>query len=98
MDISDLELSIRAENVLREMKVTTMKQLLQISFEDLSAMKRCGSKTIQEIREKLAKYRLSLKNDYVIMDSESIGMLVKLKDDIEKFLKMQIIYKSRRDT
>jgi len=86
MEIDDLNLTVRSTNLLIHLNIKTIDQLLQISANDLMSHKMFGRKSLDEIRKKLALNRLSLKDDYIIVDAESIGDLFKLKKDIESFL------------
>jgi len=55
MNIVDLELSVRAHNVLEEMGITTIEQLAFINWIELAERKKCGAKTIAEIAMKVTQ-------------------------------------------
>lgn len=49
MDINDLELTVRSDNGLRSVGVTTVEQLLNLSWEQLNAIPNIGHKSISMI-------------------------------------------------
>lgn len=57
-----LELSIRAANVLKRMKIATIGELLSKSPSDLRKCWNCGNKTVAEIQYQLAKYGVGLRD------------------------------------
>lgn len=57
-----LDLSWRARNVMAIANVKTMGELLQKTPEFIFNYKRCGVKTLEEIRSKLATMKLTLRN------------------------------------
>ncbi len=59
--IEDLELSVRSYNCLKRQGIDTLDQLLESSEIDLMNIRNFGSKSIEEIKEKLTELDLSLK-------------------------------------
>ncbi len=59
--IEDLDLSVRAYNVLKRMNINTIPELCEHSAEDLMKSRNLGKKSLEEIIEKIAKMNLSLK-------------------------------------
>lgn len=58
--INELELSVRAWNVLDAMKVRTIGELIHLSAEDLIRTRNCGRKTVLDIEWALSLYGLQL--------------------------------------
>lgn len=54
--IEDLELTTRTYNCLKRADITKIGQLLQMDEKDLLAVRNLGSKSIEEIREKLVEH------------------------------------------
>ncbi len=54
--IEDLDLTTRTSNCLRRADITKIGQLLQMDEKDLLAVRNLGSKSIDEIREKLVEH------------------------------------------
>jgi len=65
MSIEDLELSARSLNCLKNAGVKTVGELIKSSREDLMKFKNFGSKSLDEVAEKLAEYKLALKGEEV---------------------------------
>lgn len=65
MSIDDLELSARSLNCLQKAGVKTVGELISYSLSDLMKFKNFGSKSLDEVQEKLAEYKLSLKGEEV---------------------------------
>jgi DNA-directed RNA polymerase subunit alpha len=65
MAIEDLELSARSLNCLKKAQVKTVGELIANSEPDLMKFKNFGSKSLDEVREKLAEYKLALKGEAV---------------------------------
>jgi DNA-directed RNA polymerase subunit alpha len=55
--IEELDLSTRTSNCLRRADITKVGQLLQMDEKDLLAVRNLGSKSIDEIRDKLIEHR-----------------------------------------
>jgi DNA-directed RNA polymerase subunit alpha len=55
--IEDLDLTTRTSNCLRRADITKVGQLLQMDEKDLLSVRNLGSKSIDEIREKLVEHR-----------------------------------------
>ncbi len=61
MRIEDLELSARSLNCLKQAGVNSVAEIVKYSEEDLMSMKNFGLKSLNEVKEKLSEYKLSLK-------------------------------------
>jgi len=61
--IKELEFSVRSLNCLQQENIRTLGELAQKRASDLLAIKNFGKKSLYEIREKLAQYGLSLKDE-----------------------------------
>ena len=59
----DINLSIRAINVLRSLGCNTFKDVVKLSEKELKNTPACGKKTINEIKALLGKYGLHLGMD-----------------------------------
>ena len=55
-----MELSVRSANCLKEGKIKTIGQLVRKSEEGLLKMRNFGKKSVEEIKEILKNYGLSL--------------------------------------
>jgi hypothetical protein len=71
-DIFDLELSVRATNVLMRLNIKTLEDITKVSTRDLLGTFNVGKKTIHEIRLKLAEYDLSFLDEVVNPDLKKI--------------------------
>jgi DNA-directed RNA polymerase subunit alpha len=58
--ITSLNLSTRALNALRKAKIKTIKDLTEVTEEEMSGYKNFGERSIEEIKEKLSDLGLSL--------------------------------------
>ena len=65
MTVEDLELSARSLNCLKKASIKNVKELVSNSLEDLMKHKNFGAKSLDEVRDKLAEYKLSLKGEKV---------------------------------
>jgi DNA-directed RNA polymerase subunit alpha len=65
MSIDDLELSARSLNCLKKAGVKNVGALIANSEADLMKFKNFGSKSLDEVRKKLAEYKLALKGEKV---------------------------------
>jgi DNA-directed RNA polymerase subunit alpha len=65
MSIEDLELSARSLNCLKKAGVKNVGELIANSETDLMKFKNFGSKSLDEVRKKLAEYKLALKGEKV---------------------------------
>lgn len=63
MSIEDLELSARSLNCLKKAGVKNVGGLIANSEPDLMKFKNFGSKSLDEVRKKLAEYKLALKGE-----------------------------------
>lgn len=58
--IEDLELSVRSRNAMKSMDVETLGDLAKLSEKDLMQVKNFGQTSMNEVKEKLAEFGLSL--------------------------------------
>jgi DNA-directed RNA polymerase subunit alpha len=58
--VEELELSVRSSNCLRNIDIRTIGDLAQRTEEEISKTKNFGKKSLQEIKDKLAEYGLTL--------------------------------------
>lgn len=65
MNIEDMELSARSLNCLQKVGVKTVGELVTYSEPDLMKFKNFGSKSLDEVRQRLAEYKLALKGEEV---------------------------------
>ncbi|MBI5078827.1 DNA-directed RNA polymerase subunit alpha [Candidatus Saganbacteria bacterium] len=65
MNIEDLELTSRSLNCLKKMGIKTVGDLIGYSEADLSEFKNFGTRSLNEVRRKLAEYKLTLKGEAV---------------------------------
>lgn len=70
--VDELELSIRSNNCLKNANINTLGDLVQRTEDQMLETRNFGQKSLEEIREKLAEYGLSLGMtdiDYLVEDS-----------------------------
>ncbi|MDR0909459.1 MAG: DNA-directed RNA polymerase subunit alpha [Spirochaetaceae bacterium] len=58
--VEELELSVRSANCLRNANIKTIGELVKKSEEDIKQTRNFGSKSLQEIKDKLQEWNLSL--------------------------------------
>lgn len=58
--ITELDLSVRASNCLKNANVSTIRDLTMMTEDEISKTRNVGKKSLQEIQEKLAERNLSL--------------------------------------
>jgi DNA-directed RNA polymerase subunit alpha len=63
MGVEDLELSSRSLNCLKGAGIKTVGELIANSEEELMKFKNFGAKSLVEVREKLAEYKIMLKGE-----------------------------------
>ena len=63
MSIDELELSVRSYNCLKREGVETIRDLVKLSEQDLTNIRNFGVKSIEEIKDVLAEYGLSLRSN-----------------------------------
>ncbi len=61
--VSDLNLSVRARKCMNRLNITTLGELIQRTADDLLESKNFGMTSLNEVREKLAQYGLTLRGD-----------------------------------
>ena len=63
MTIEDLDLSVRSYNCLKRAGISTVMELTQKSEEDMMKVRNLGKKSLKEVKDKLASYNLSFKEN-----------------------------------
>ncbi len=63
MTIEDLDLSVRSYNCLKRAGISTVMELTQKSEEDMMKVRNLGKKSLKEVKDKLASYSLSFKEN-----------------------------------
>jgi DNA-directed RNA polymerase subunit alpha len=63
MSLEDLELSARSLNCLKKAGIKTVGELLSMKYEDLMKLKNFGAKSLAEVKERLAEYKISLRGE-----------------------------------
>jgi DNA-directed RNA polymerase subunit alpha len=58
--VEELELSVRANNCLRNANITTIGELVQRTEAELMKTKNFGKKSLQEIKDELSRIGLTL--------------------------------------
>ncbi len=61
--ITDLELSVRSTNCLKRASIMTVGDLISKTYKELSKVRNLGSKSLEEIVQKIESLGLSMKND-----------------------------------
>ncbi|MFA5098022.1 MAG: DNA-directed RNA polymerase subunit alpha [Candidatus Margulisiibacteriota bacterium] len=61
MSVDELELSARSLNCLKKSDINKIRDLVQLTEDDLDKIKNLGSKSSEEIKESLSRYNLNLK-------------------------------------
>lgn len=68
ISIETIYFSMRTLNVLKHNGVKTLKQLCELTSKDVLEFRNMGKRSLRELREKLAEYALSLKDETVDLD------------------------------
>ena len=61
--IEELELGVRSYNCLKRVGVETIGDLISKSEDDLAAIPNFGKKSVEEVKENLARHGLGLRDD-----------------------------------
>ena len=61
--ITDLELSVRSTNCLKRASIMTVGDLVEKTYKELSKVRNLGSKSLEEIVQKIESLGLTMKND-----------------------------------
>ena len=61
--VSDLNLSVRARKCMNRLGINSLGDLIQRSADELLESKNFGMTSLNEVREKLAQYGLTLRGD-----------------------------------
>ena len=61
MTIEELELSVRSFNCLKRVAINIVEELTQKSEDDMMKVRNLGKKSLDEVKEKLAKLGLGLR-------------------------------------
>ncbi len=75
-DISELDLSIRAQNCLRRAGINTAEELVRLSNNDLMSIPHLGTITLIEIRHKLKIFRDTPTYDNLKSENEKLRKLL----------------------
>jgi DNA-directed RNA polymerase subunit alpha len=78
--VEELELSVRSSNCLKNANIKTIGELTRKSEEDIAKTRNFGKKSLQEIKEKLKEWNLSLG----ITDMNVLKSAVKVKAQKEE--------------
>ncbi len=75
IDINDVQFSVRTENFLRSHRIKYLNDLTQLTTRTLLDWQGMGKKSLNEVREKLAFYGLSLKDEIkeIMSDCDKCG-------------------------
>lgn len=93
IDIDELELSARSYNSLKRARIHNLKQLANLSTDDLMKIRNLGRKALEEIMSATKnKFGIIIK-DEAEMDSPSIESLKSLPYDVIRTLKRAGIYR-----
>lgn len=80
--IKDVEFSVRSRNCLKRTSIKTLGELASKTAAELLEIKNFGQKSLNEVREKLRQYGLSLKDDPpVTLDGSQVALLNSSIDD-----------------
>lgn len=63
MSVDDLELSARSSNCLKNAGIKTVRQLIQLTEDELMKVKNFGAKSAKEVKDKIAEFKLGLKGE-----------------------------------
>ncbi len=63
MRVEELDFSVRTSNCLKRAGVTTLGELADLTPQQLMDIRNFGQKSLDEVREKLAEFKLSLRDD-----------------------------------
>lgn len=78
--VAELELSVRSANCLKNAQIITLKDLTRKTEDDLARTRNFGKKSLQEIKEKLSEWGLSL----AMVDYSSVKESLKLGKSLGK--------------
>lgn len=70
MSIEDLELSARSTNCLKEANIKAVGELIKFSKEEVMNFKNFGMKSLNEVIDKLAEYKLTLREDKIVSEEK----------------------------
>lgn len=72
ISIEIIDFSMRTLNVLRHNGVRTLKQLCELASTDVLLFRNMGKRSLYELRQKLAEYGLSLRDETVDLDIKKV--------------------------
>ncbi|MCX7654992.1 MAG: DNA-directed RNA polymerase subunit alpha [Treponemataceae bacterium] len=82
--VEELELSVRSSNCLKNANIRTIGELTRKTEEDIAKTRNFGKKSLQEIKEKLAEWNLSLgMTDYSVLKNITKFAPVKKEEEDE---------------
>lgn len=75
MELDDLDLSVRASHVLKDLGIKNVEDLLKYTPGNLANARGWGRRCLLELREALAKFDLCLAGDTVISSEHGIELV-----------------------
>lgn len=99
VNLSELELSVRAVNVLEKAKITTINDLLLYSSDQLIKLPNCGNKTVNEFMSKCKKFleNYNPQKKTTIRNSIPVESLIKEYFTFETLRKLPIFSNKKID-
>ncbi|MCI8542079.1 MAG: AAA family ATPase [Lachnospiraceae bacterium] len=98
LTIDELELSIRSYTCLRQAGINTVGELRKMSREDLAEIRNLGSRSLEEVINKLASMGLALQGDQQPpSSSHMLAQLIGLKDVKEQVRKIAAFARMKKD-
>lgn len=81
--LEELRFSVRTYNCLKRAGINTLKEIENLSEDDMMRIRNLGRKSVEEIRVKLAE-QVSTSEDIMLERNESILVLEVLQDAIKR--------------
>lgn len=73
-DVRDIELSVRACNVLRRSGIETVGEMIQCSDAEIRSIRNCGAKTASEILAKIGYYKAAVRQEELTIERASADL------------------------
>ena len=91
MNINELELTIRASNILNDAGIKTVEQLVSLDWGELNSIKGCGDKSVSEIawncvmvlNGRFAEQIQAINDSNDRSTGETFTRLLKMRDEIQ---------------
>jgi DNA-directed RNA polymerase subunit alpha len=96
--IEDLDLSVRAYNCLKRSGITKIGQLLEMSEEDLLAVRNFGQKSLEELKQRLAALGYSTKSERAEEEGLEAQQEAGFAEDEEEFVSEPIAMSDESDS